>query len=121
MGWPYGEDESMAIRQLWLCCCYACTKGFQVTIELSVVEGAKLYSHSSCFLCDPSAEPKEGGKSMPGCMSIGCREVVITDPCKFQSTREREMSLNRQDQVVLSAKYFNGSAKKAHIFSVTAK
>src|SRR3989442_15334445 len=41
--------------------------------------------------------------------------------CKFQSRREREMSFNRQNKVVLSAKYFNGSAKKVSLFSGSAK
>ena len=30
--------------------------------------------------------------------------------CKFQRKRERELSLNPQDQAILSAKYFNASA-----------
>lgn len=41
--------------------------------------------------------------------------------CKFQRKREREMSLNRLDLAILSAKYFNGSANKVQIFSVSAK
>ena len=54
-------------------------------------------------------------------MRIGGGKETVTHPCRFQRKREREMSLNRQDQAVLSAKYFNGSAKKGQIFSVSAK
>lgn len=58
---------------------------------------------------------------MPRRMSIRGRKVLVTGPCRFQRKREREKSLNWQDQAVLSAKKFNVSAKKGHIFSVNAK
>ncbi|EFH83022.1 hypothetical protein Krac_3933 [Ktedonobacter racemifer DSM 44963] len=45
----------------------------------------------------------------------------LLSTCKFQSKREREMSLNRPFSSNVSAKYFNVSANKVQIFSVSAK
>lgn len=86
-----------------------------------MVERGELEPHLGFGRGDPPAQLEKRHQAFPPTGLIAFSKVVIPGPCKFQSTREREMSLNRQDQVVLSAKYFNVSAKKVHIFSVTAK
>ncbi len=111
----------MSIRESGGSVVDASTEQSQVTIEGSIIERTQFDSYGGRISCDAAGESEERDQSQPSRMSVGGREVVVTDPCKFQRKREREMSFNRQDQAVLSAKNFNGSAKKGHIFSVIAK
>ena len=117
----HAQHETATIWECWLELVHACTDLNQIAVQLAIIERSQVHPHDVCFSHHPSGQAKEREQPLPRRMSIRGGEVVITDPCKFQRKREREMSLNRQDQVVLSAKYFNVSAKKAHIFSVNAK
>ncbi len=102
----------MSIRESGGSVVDASTEQSQVTIEGSIIERTQFDSYGGRISCDAAGESEERDQSQPSRMSVGGRKVVVTDPCKFQRKREREMSLNRPFSSHVSAKYFNVSANK---------
>ena len=86
-----------------------------------VVERLEFHLDAFCSPVYPPWQLEEDLQAMPTRMSVRFWKIAVTRPCRFQRKREREMSLNPQDQAILSAKYFNVSAEKVPIFRVSAK
>jgi len=86
-----------------------------------VVERLEFHLDAFCSPVYPPWQLEEDLQAMPTRMSVRFWKIAVTRPCKLQRKREREMSSNRPFSSHISAKYFNVSAKKVHIFSVTAK
>src|SRR5260221_6258471 len=112
-----GERQLASIRKVRRSLADSLTDLRQIAIESTVVERSQFDLDRPGIARDGAGELEEWKQTMPGRMGVRSRKVLVTHPCRFQRKREREMSLNRQDQAVLSAKKFNRSAKKGHIFS----
>src|SRR5712691_2538449 len=87
-----GEREQASIRKARRSLVDPFTQKRQVTIESAIVERSQCHVDRRSIARNSAGKLEERKQTPPGGMSVRSGKVLVTRPCKFQSTREREMS-----------------------------